>query len=554
MNHKTSPHGATVVRGLNRVPQSTIGTQAKFGRMFRWLAPAHDPKDGKSRIELEALLDQLAGLMVTSEFLGNIKAKKFTNSKGGLTPDAPITESEPGDENPKIPAGYTYFGQFVDHDITFDPASSLQKQNDPDALEDFRTPRFDLDCIYGRGPGDQPYLYDHKDRGVMALGPDVGVGNMKRFDLMRLPDGTAVLGDKRNDENKIVSQIQALFLSFHNKIYQLLPYGDNRFSEAQRIVRWCYQYIVLNDFLKRICVKSVYDAVKPGGKTSRGPNLGHYSAHGEAFIPVEFSVAAYRFGHSMVRPSYSLNDQVLHGTGIFKHDGKNFDFARIPIFDVSKPHKATQAMNGFGDRLPPHWGVDWHYFFGEIKKQYGKNEKRKPQPSYRIDSKLVDPLGDLPEFHKMGSPFKSLAYRNLLRGVGLGLPSGESIADMIGIKVLTTKELWYQKFDNEAIQPWDEGKALIAKPAAKAWLEGNTPLWFYILKEAEIKQKGECLGELGSTIVAETFYGLMWNDHYSYLFQQPGWNPSLETSLKDSKGKTVKLPSNFDMAALTEFM
>src|SRR5207248_5281268 len=125
------------------------------------------------------------------------------------------------DENRHIPAGYTYLGQFIDHDITFDPASLLQQQNDPNALEDFRTPRLDLDSLYGRGPDDQPYLYDKTmGRWKFRLGPkDVGVAGQIRPDGLRTDDDTALIGDKRNDENKIVRQLQALFLRFHNKIF-----------------------------------------------------------------------------------------------------------------------------------------------------------------------------------------------------------------------------------------------------------------------------------------------------------------------------------------------
>jgi len=230
--------------------------------MFRWLEPAQSPKGEKEEREVEALLEQLAGLMVTAEFGENIK-------KGDLTPDAPIDTAEPSDENPEIPAGYTYLGQFIDHDITFDPASSLQQQNDPDALEDFRTPRFDLDCLYGRGPGDQPYLYAKPGRATFLLGPNRGINGMNRPDLHRSADGTALIGDKRNDENKIVAQIQALFLKFHNKVYASIAdrFGperqDERFLDAQRIVRWCYQRIVLNDFLPRVCDEGVVKSIMP---------------------------------------------------------------------------------------------------------------------------------------------------------------------------------------------------------------------------------------------------------------------------------------------------
>src|SRR5207248_11007383 len=141
------PHG-TRVRGANHAPRSPE-FEGRFGRMFRTLPPAHHDE--------QALRDL---------------ADKMTSPPE----DTPTPETQPdaeeNDGNPGIAAGYTYLGQFIDHDLTFDPASSLQRQNDPDALIDFRTPRFDLDCIYGRGPADQPYLY--RNDGIhMLLGRQV---------------------------------------------------------------------------------------------------------------------------------------------------------------------------------------------------------------------------------------------------------------------------------------------------------------------------------------------------------------------------------------------
>lgn len=148
-------HGSMPLRGLQSTAQSSIAT-GKFGRLFRWLPPSFQPTTTKEEDEVKKLLDKLAHLMVSNEFKERVG--------DGESPDANITTPEDEDENRDIPAGYTYFGQFIDHDITFDPASSLQQQNDPDALEDFRTPRLDLDSLYGRGPDDQPYLYERRKK------------------------------------------------------------------------------------------------------------------------------------------------------------------------------------------------------------------------------------------------------------------------------------------------------------------------------------------------------------------------------------------------------
>nr|WP_316641090.1 heme peroxidase family protein [uncultured Roseateles sp.] len=482
--------------------------------------------------------------MVTSEFDENVANNKFPPLG---SPDAPIDRAEPADENPKVAAGYTYLGQFIDHDITFDPTSSLQRLNDPDALEDFRTPRLDLDCLYGRGPGDQPYLYDRASgRGKFILGgTNLGVGGMDRRDLHRTADGTALIGDKRNDENKIVAQIQALFLSFHNKVYDQIAsrfesgQQDAHFAETQRIVRWCYQWIVLHDFLPKICDPAIVAEVMPADD-EREPQLQYYHPHGgDAYIPVEFSVAAYRFGHSMVRPSYALND-VAKSSAKFK--GK--DFGRIPIF-VANSNANTDAMNGFGQPLPADWGIDWAFFFG-TPGSHADGQKQIPQPSYRIDSFLVDPLGALPEFFGQPSPFASLAFRNLQRGVSMGLPSGQNVARMMGAQfVLSDKQLWEVKNEEESLMPWDEGKAFFNQKEAKGVLAGNAPLWFYILKEAEIMNHGHHLGEVGSRIVAETLVGLTWCDRYSYMFQMPRWNPSVEL---------IGLGSDLNMLELTQFV
>lgn len=542
-----SGHGSRPLRGLESTAQSSTKT-GKFGRMFRWLAPGFAPSNVKQEQDIETLLKGLAPLMVSNEFNDRV------DQENEPTPDQDITTPEPEDENRTIPAGYTYLGQFIDHDITFDPASSLQQQNDPDALEDFRTPRLDLDSVYGRGPDDQPYLYDKSSgRRKFRLGPtSVGVGGQFRPDVLRTDDDTAVIGDKRNDENKIVRQLQVLFQRFHNKVFDDLaprfPGSDAqqaRFLEAQRIVRWTYQWLVVHDYLSRVCRKDVIDGILPG-KHEVAPHLRFYKADsGEAFMPVEFSVAAFRFGHSMVRPSYLLND-VAKSSATFESKGhKKTPFARIPIF-VPKSSDAKNALNGFGEPLPADWGIDWAFFFGTIPPatQAGKQI---PQPSYRIDATLVDPLGALPEFVPslgLNSPFVSLAFRNLMRGFRMGLPSGQAVAQMMGINSLSEEQLWQVKAKGDEVEEWKAGKSFFA--ANKQLLEGRAPLWFYILKEAEIHEKGHRLGQMGSRIVAETMIALVWLDHFSYLFQAPHWNPSKE-------GLTG-LTANLDMLKLAQYV
>ena len=479
------------LRGLSEVPLSS-SFEGRFGRLFRRLPPA--------RHETAELLALAASMVMPAE------------------PDKP--EGTPDeDENLTIPAGYTYLGQFLDHDITFDPASSLERQNDPAALVDFRTPRFDLDSIYGRGPADQPYLYDQDGdfAGIkLALGKTVSTSVERQGpDLPRFGH-RALLGDPRNDENLIVSQLHSAFLQFHNKMVDKKRaegvQGPALFLAAQQAVRWHYQWVVLNDFLPRIIggkltdgramVKSILEPKThyQWGKITAGhcaPDLKFYRPKREPFIPVEFAVAAYRFGHSMVRPSYFFNDFVKGATGN----------KRTPIFSADPNPLAN--LNGFRE-LPPEWGFQWKFFFDF------PTANRKAQPGYRIDSELVNPLGALPGFPS-GDPANpnSLAARNLLRSRALGLPAGQDVARAMGFQPLSEADLY-------------DGKNLTPEVLLK--LRGRAPLWYYILREAEKTAGGQHLGPVGGRIVAEVFIGLLYHDSGSFLRSAPRWTPDLAKS------------------------
>jgi hypothetical protein len=409
--------------------------------------------------------------------------------------------------NSEIPAGYTYLGQFIDHDLVFDPVSSLQRANDPQALVDYRTPRFDLDCLYGRGPVDEPYLYE-KDGIRMRLGdrlgeplPD-GTPPPDR-DVPRNNDGTAIIGDPRNDENVIVAQLHAVFLRFHNRVADELKKQRNgkepKFEEVQRLVRWHYQYVVLNDFLKRVIDDDTYNDILPTltGKKENlpkdAPKLRFYDPQDEAYIPIEFSAAAYRFGHSMVSAQYQLNDsENEEARGPFKILG--------PLSGADSPITDLRGFRRF--RLD--WVVDWSLFFDGVPAPPNSKGNAPVQMSKKIDTSLAEPLRDLP--FKFTQDIPSLPARNLLRGFRMGLPSGQSIAAAIGAPVVPDAELQ-------------------ALTEISPVFEKNTPLWYYVLAEADAMQQGKRLGAVGSRIVMETFVGLMMWDGHSFLRQDPSWQP-----------------------------
>jgi hypothetical protein len=434
-------HGKKALRGSKRVPRSSLN-EGRFGRLFRQLKPAPELGDKALRALAEGMRE----------------------GKGAKL------------DNPKIPSGYTYFGQFVDHDLTFDPVSSLQRDNDPDALVDFRSPRFDLDSVYGSGPDDEPFLYDQPDRLRLVIDPKNTKGEP---DLQRNGDGVALIGDPRNDENIIVGQLQLTFLRFHNKVAAKVAADSSvpkarRFEVAQRLVRWHYQWVVLNDFLPRVCGP---DPIKKRvTRDSEGVHVKPrwYHPRKELFMPVEFSVAAYRFGHSMVRPTYDLNQIVTDR----------------PIFKPGEKVGELDDLRGFRP-LPGAWTIDWSFFLAGAP-----GSAKKPQHSRKIDAHLAPGLFDLPGFPNAES---SLAFRNLKRGEALGLPSGQDVAQRVGVKPLTGKQL-------KAPEP--------------------TPLWFYILKESGMKG-GAHLGPVGGEIVADVLCGLLAEDKHSFLNENPKFKPSL---------------------------
>jgi hypothetical protein len=510
------PHGV-LPRGLQTTPSSST-TSGRFGRMFRRL-PVY-------QYRTESLVE-----------LGNAMIQPLEDGKLdkplGTDDDDENTSTLDGGEL-RLPAGYTYFGQFVDHDITFDPVSSLNRQNDPDALTDFRTPRFDLDSLYGRGPADQPYLY--ADDGLhLVLGRDVAdaASPVRGPDLQRASDGRALIGDPRNDENLVVSQLQVAFLKFHNAVMDAvvaenpLSSSDDQFKLAQLTVRWHYQWVVIHDYLRRLVGEDVVaDILEP--RTYRAPggdqstiraNLLFYEFRERPFMPVEFSVAAYRFGHSMARPSYLINDVVP----VPVVDNA----ARIPLF-LRDGATETNNLNGFRP-LPDSWGIQWKYFLPETKDVAGPNDAHLPQPSYKIDHQLGHPLGALPastakpeQLFAGIDPAEAqvLAVRNLLRGRALGLPSGQAVANAMGVtQVLSEDELYGD---------------LQLSDATRADLAGQAPLWFYVLREAELRAESAGLAPVGGRIVAEVLIGLLAADPLSYLGVWPTWKPTLQGRQPDT--------------------
>ena len=480
--------------------------------------------------------------------------------------DGQFFNNTDGDENFRLPAGYTYFGQFIDHDLTLDKTSIGEQESDSEAIDNFRTAALDLDCVYGTGPGGDVILYDENYKFRLSghrLAPKpstTGPGSVRtQFDHRRDSTGTALIGDPRNDENIIVAQLHQAFTVLHNKILDTpalmagIDSKSERFRRAARLTRWHYQWVVVNDYLKRICQPEIYrDIVNPGGT----PRLRLYPKDDLAaypYMPIEFAGAAYRFGHSMVRPSYALNDKV--GTG---QPPPATLSKRIPVFKDGAGE--LEDLRGFR-RHPDQWGIDWGYFFELSGKppasQLGSGTL---QAAYRIDTLLVDPLRLLVNPDMLARPARerNLAFLNLQRGSRLRLPTAEQVSELMGIgtfaatrfPMLTPDEIWScgsRRAPAFADPANDEGLdfARDLRRPLKDQFVGATPLWYYVLREAEWygtwtpgdtptmshKQRGiddrfggHHLGPLGSTIILETFLGLLLGDPGSYI-HQAGWRP-----------------------------
>ncbi|MDH5761289.1 MAG: peroxidase, partial [Gemmatimonadota bacterium] len=218
--------------------------QGPFGRICPDLAPWHPEVP-----DLDAHL-----LQVSDQQMLELPGK----TPGEIASDPALIAQLEGRFGSGTPAGYTYFGQFIDHDITFDPTSSLMRSNDPDRLLNFRTPRLDLDNVYGRGPADQPYLYDEESNHRKLL-----VGRVEGTALRDLPrnsQGRALIGDMRNDENSMVSQLQLAFLLAHNELVDRATAAGatDPFEAARRTLRWLYQYIVWYDFVARVTMDKIH--------------------------------------------------------------------------------------------------------------------------------------------------------------------------------------------------------------------------------------------------------------------------------------------------------
>jgi hypothetical protein len=410
-------------------------------------------------------------------------------------------------------SGLVYFGQFIDHDVTRDETAIDDAAKPPEKRTNCRTPLLDLDSLYGDGPSKGSNLYDDRfplEQARLRVGPTEGGKNPDTNeevpptmdDLPRL-GGVTVLGDDRNDENLILAQLHVAFLQFHNRVLECFlndaipkpeQYGTTPFERTRRFVTWHYQYLVLNEFLHRMVLNEVWDKRDDLSWRLFRPKTGNVA------LPVEFTQAAFRFGHSMVQ-----NEYTLQGRG------------RKPLVALFlKTPPGTPSP-----KLKPDEVIDWSLFL---------NENSGPANiAQNIDTLIEDAMYHLPPasfavFLGAKSVHVNLPLPaiTLLRGSRLGLPTGQEACAAYRISPLPADKIGF----NEATRRFLEDHDMLKR----------APLWYYILREAEVLGAkteehrenglgGECLGPLGSRLVADVLLGVLNADPDSYVVKDPKWSP-----------------------------
>ncbi len=449
----------------------------RFGRMFPGLAPFAEASD--------SLRDVLTRFGAKD---GAIDARDDVRMTGGPGPLGLILD--PGrNQDSTITAGMTFLGQFIDHDITFDEHSQLGVPKNPEDSPNSRQPTLNLDSVYGGGFGDTRYVLPDGHMRIEQCDP---TNPASREDLPRMSDGTAVIADRRNDENTMLAGLHSAVIRFHNQALDSATETSAtpvaRYAEARRLTTWHYQWIVFTEFLPAIVGQKRIDQVRKNGRK-------HYKPSGEPFIPVEFQIA-YRL-HTLARPSYRLNFTGASGSPLF-----------LFLFHPSQDGVADPADLRGGHRSPRRF-VDWQTFF------HFPGRESMARTTKKIDRLVSTPLFTLPfSAIATGDPPVVLAQRNLLRHVTWGIPSGQAIARAMDEKPLPPSDL-------RELRDFGHG------------LDRSTPLWHYMNAEAELLADGQHMGPVCGRIVVEVLIGLLELDPQSFM-SQPGWRPTLPAKYSGS--------------------
>ena len=504
----------SVLPGIDQAGAPDLPTL--FGRMFPSLPPFADATDTVRA----ALLDvgMQGGILDAGDDLAAGPKLLIVDPTVNGNP-TPTNEYGTNPDNPTMTAGSTFVGQFVDHDITFDQTSQLGVPQNPLTSPNTRTPALDLDSVFGGGPGMRPDLYVQNPDGTVGPKLKIGTGGVHE-DVPRLANGdgtyAALLGDPRNDENLMIAGLHCAHILFYNRVLEernnldlsAFPTAQNdqgtaydAFLLARQVTLWHYQWLLVNEHLPQIAGQATVDDVRGNGNRFYTP------PPGDAFMPIEFGAAAYRFGHSLVRPSYRAN--FTSGTGDSLSPSADPFFGLV--FDPTQANFNGPISSDREDLLggfpAPRRYIGWQTFF-DLGDDQVKNNKK-------VDTAISSVMFSLPgpaiAPHTQTAP-TVLPQRNLLRQLTWGLPSGQAIAKLMGVAPLAVADL--------------TDIASVHRPFGT-----STPLWYYLLAEAKTATDGLHLGPVGGRIVAETLIGLLRADPTSYLSVDPNFRPFLGADL-----------------------
>lgn len=478
--------GTLLVTAASLFPPSTYAGELqksdfRFGRLFADIKPHAAPNDLLLDVGLSSYDKDFPSYMEDSQFRGT-------------------------DNNSRIPVGHTYVGQLLTHDIAKDEITKLGKTFEPDAIENRVTPWIDLDLVYEHAG--KTAVRDPADPAKLLLGNDIG----NERDFPRDAEGKARIPDQRNDQNNNLAQLTAVTMQFHNVMVDRLRAddaeadNDDLFAKARALTVAHWQAITLTEFLPIFVQQEMIDDI-----LANGPKFYHDDMAKQGIIPVEFSGAAFRFGHSIVRGRYTLND--------------NEDADRIRLFPLSTKELERSLV---GERpIPKVRQIDWDRFFDFESSIQGdldddEDQFKGLQVSRKIDRFLARPMLRIPKFMMLGRPVPkellkeqllpdreilSLASLNLQRGKALGLGSGQDVAEAMGYKPIDNVQMGLCS-DAGTCEEW-----------GYVWSEDDAeaPLFLYVLEEARLQTDGEQLGDVGGRIVAEVIIGLLRADPDSIL-------------------------------------
>lgn len=536
--------GVALAAGLGGAAGVTLPAQAgEYDEPFSPRPPFYLPEEGRGYGRLFPIRGangdlKEPGVLEQSSRFNDLDALGRTMVEEG-EPDHPAGDSE-------LPAGYTYLGQFIDHDITWDTTTTLGRKIRSDGeLENARTPDLDLDSVYGAGPVRSPQLYNLP---YLRVGRRIGEDGLPRFDLLRTagarrfgPGGgrpVAILGDPRNDENVVIAQLHAAFVAFHNRTVDILVARQSgaraRFCEhehcdthgmagrlpdnikfqifetARDHVIHYYHRVIMEDYLPRLIgERRVVDILRrgrdfyyPDGFRNRG------GRPVEPTIPVEFAAAAFRFGHSQVRNYYTLSSGV-----------------RVNIFGDKDAGTGQRAFEPVSSR----YVIDWRYFFDiAATPPQGFNYAR------RVDPMVTRAL------HRLGSAGAvgvedvwSLPARNLVRGRTWHLPVGQDVAERV-LPALHERGVLGQLGPGPRVQrgergaPWQAYMLAPDKRTRHFLGEEGTPLWYYVLQEAAIFGTRTTLQSIPATAVRNGEDGDLFDDRERNVRLRPAgpWRPA----------------------------